>query len=402
MRYTVIIPIYNAEEKIGRALESIQTQSEKDLEIICINDGSKDNSADIVKDYAEKDKRIRLYNQQNQGAAVARNFALDLAQGEYIAFLDADDAYGDMQALEKIYEVAQANDAEICMAKIYSVTSGKRKSVDKINDMIGQRAKFQFEDFQYDFFFPTYVYKREFLNEKGIRFPVRKIYEDPLFLINAMAKASYIDCVDVEYYIYFWEKKLTFLSAEMVVSLLDGLLEEIEMAVERNWLRLKQEILNRLDTMYYDEVCLYANQPSVLKKLIQLNDYKSKNKFTIRVLRYLMEFGWNQDLHLTRKLDKLRELSVKDQRVIIYAAGGAGVDCFELNRKYHEFKLAAWVDENKAGEEIDNIIIKSVEEINTIPFDKVIVAIRDEQIYGEIVAKLMDMGVVSDKIFRWK
>lgn len=402
MRYTVIIPIYNAEEKIGRALESIQKQSEKDLEIICINDGSKDNSADIVKDYAEKDKRIRLYNQQNQGAAVARNFALDLAQGEYIAFLDADDAYGDIQALEKIYEVAQANDAEICMAKIYSVTSGKRKSVDKINDMIGQRAKFQFEDFQYDFFFHTYVYKREFLNENGIRFPVRKIYEDPLFLINAMAKASYIYCVDVEYYIYFWEKKTESISLETVEELLDGLFEVMKVTIDRDCFILKDEILNRVNTIYSEILWQYVTNPVVLNKLIQLNNFYNKERFEILILKELIKYGWNPELRFIMKLDKLKRLSVRDEQIVLYAAGGAGTDFMELNQKCKEVNLVAWIDEKKCGEKINGILIKDVGCLKNIRFDKIIVAIRDNQIYDSIVIMLLEMGIEADKILRWK
>lgn len=132
MRYTVIIPIYNAENKIGRALESVQKQTEKDLEIICINDGSEDNSGQIVQDYALNDSRIKLYSQQNKGAAVSRNFALDIAQGEYIAFLDADDAYDDKYALEKIYKIADINNAEICMAKFILLKMVKKSTFLKL------------------------------------------------------------------------------------------------------------------------------------------------------------------------------------------------------------------------------------------------------------------------------
>lgn len=402
MRYTIIIPIYNTANKIGRALESVQKQSIKDLEIICINDGSEDNSAAIVQSYIAKDNRIKLYNQSNKGAAISRNFALDLAQGEYIAFLDADDAYDNSEGLEKIYEVASSNNAEICVARIHSYVNGQKKSVDRINNIIDQKDKFKFVDFQYDFYFPTYVYKKKFLDDNRIRFPIKKIYEDPIFLITAMTKASYIYSVDVDYYNYFWEKKEATMSLETVEVLLDGLLEVMKIAVENDYFILKDEVLERIDTIYYEEICQYANRPSILKKLIQINDYSDKEQFNIQVLKYLMEFGWSQELYLTKKLNKLRGLQVKDKSVVIYAAGGAGTECYKINKKYKEFKLVAWVDVKKAGKEIGNVCIKNVECINSIQFDKIIVAIRDDQLYDEIVTKLVGMGIALKKILRWK
>ncbi|MCI8972975.1 MAG: glycosyltransferase family 2 protein [Lachnospiraceae bacterium] len=402
MRYTVIIPIYNAENKIGRALESVQKQTEKDLEIICINDGSEDNSGQIVQDYALNDSRIKLYSQQNKGAAVSRNFALDIAQGEYIAFLDADDAYDDKYALEKIYKIADINNAEICMAKIYSVKNGQKEYISKINDFASQKQKFRFEDFQYDFYCPTYIFKRTFLNDNKIRYPIKKIYEDPLFLIMALSKASYIYCVDVDYYNYFWERKETVLSLEVVKELLDGLLEVMEIAVNKNYHILKQEILNRVDSMYSEELWLHIKHPCILKRLIQLNDYSNKENFDILLLKYLIAYGQNFEWCWVKKYAKLKELSVRDQKVVLYAAGGAGVDCFELNKKYKEFELVAWIDKNKAGKIIEHTPIRNLEYIGDIQFDKIIVAIRNDQLYDEIVEKLMEMRIESNIILRWK
>lgn len=402
MKYSVIIPIYNAAEKIGRALESVQKQSLKDLEIICVNDGSKDNSADVVKNYAKEDSRIKLYEQQNQGAAAARNLALDLAQGEYIAFLDADDTYVDRCALEKIYEVANANHAEMCMAKIYSGTDDLKESIDRINDMVDQRPKFKFEEMQYDFFCPAYVFNRRFINENGVRFPLRRIYEDPLFLMTATMKAAYIYCVDVEYYHYYWEKKTTVMPLEVVEELLMGLLEIMEIALNKNYSILKKEILDRVDSIYSETLWHYADQPVILEKLIQLNSYFSKEQFSIQILQYLVAYGCKDELRFIRRLDKLKKLSVKDQLIVLYAAGGAGMGCMEINQKYNEFKLAAWIDANKCGEEIYGIPIKDIRSLNDIKFDKIIVAMRDDQVYDSIVAMLLDLGIESDKILRWK
>ena len=85
IKISVIIPIFNAERYLSDCLDSIVNQSFKDIEIICINDGSKDKSEKIIKEYAQKDKRIILFNQANKGAGPARDKGIELSRGEYIS-----------------------------------------------------------------------------------------------------------------------------------------------------------------------------------------------------------------------------------------------------------------------------------------------------------------------------
>lgn len=110
---TLIIPLFNAELYIGTCLDSIQNQSYRDFEVLIIDDGSIDSSADIVKDYVEKDGRIKYYFQENQGAAAARNKGLTLANGEHIFFVDADD-WLETNFLESFSPYFYAYDFAIC------------------------------------------------------------------------------------------------------------------------------------------------------------------------------------------------------------------------------------------------------------------------------------------------
>ena len=88
---SVIIPVYNTEKYLEECLKSVINQTLKVIEIICIDDGSTDNSPDILKEYSEKDGRIRIYSQTNKGQGAARNRGIDLAKGEYVYFIDSDD-----------------------------------------------------------------------------------------------------------------------------------------------------------------------------------------------------------------------------------------------------------------------------------------------------------------------
>lgn len=107
---TVIVPVYNVEKYLRRCLDSIIRQTYQNLEILCIDDGSIDNSGEICEQYAARDARIKVIHQENQGLSTARNRGLDTATGEYIAFVDSDD-YIAADVLEQLYQSAVSSDA---------------------------------------------------------------------------------------------------------------------------------------------------------------------------------------------------------------------------------------------------------------------------------------------------
>lgn len=107
---TVIVPVYNVEKYLRRCLDSIIGQTYQNLEILCIDDGSIDNSGEICEQYAARDARIKVIHQENQGLSTARNRGLDTATGEYIAFVDSDD-YIAADVLEQLYQSAVSSDA---------------------------------------------------------------------------------------------------------------------------------------------------------------------------------------------------------------------------------------------------------------------------------------------------
>lgn len=109
---SIIIPIYKTEKYLSRCLDSVLNQGHSDFEIICVNDGSPDNAAQILEEYVKSDRRIKLITQENQGLSVARNMGLKLAQGDYIYFLDADDAMHP-QLLEICFSFAKKHELDL-------------------------------------------------------------------------------------------------------------------------------------------------------------------------------------------------------------------------------------------------------------------------------------------------
>lgn len=114
---SVIIPAYNIEKYIGQCIDSVLSQTLKNIEIICIDDGSTDGTLEVLKKYSEKDERISVYTQKNGGASYARNFALTKAKGEYYSFIDGDDYLANDKALEIMYNKANADNLDILLYK---------------------------------------------------------------------------------------------------------------------------------------------------------------------------------------------------------------------------------------------------------------------------------------------
>jgi len=113
-KVSVIIPVYNTEKYLSEALDSIVNQTLQDIEIITINDGSKDNSLQILNTYAQRDKRIKVFSQQNQGLSATRNVGINKAIGKYIYFFDSDDILAPM-ALEKCFDKCEAENLNFCI-----------------------------------------------------------------------------------------------------------------------------------------------------------------------------------------------------------------------------------------------------------------------------------------------
>lgn len=106
VKISIIVSVFNTEKYLRECLNSLVNQTLKSVEIICVDDGSTDNSPEILEEFKAKDKRIKVIHQENFGPSVARNNALKIAQGDYIGFVDSDD-WVDLDFFEKLYNAAK-------------------------------------------------------------------------------------------------------------------------------------------------------------------------------------------------------------------------------------------------------------------------------------------------------
>ncbi|MBF4468083.1 MAG: glycosyltransferase [Methanobrevibacter arboriphilus] len=138
-KVSIIIPVHNTSKYLKKCMDSVINQKLKDIEIICINDESRDNSLEILEDYARKDKRIKIINQVNQGVSIARNTGLKIAKGEYVGFVDSDD-WIDLNFFYELYNKAKSQGADLART-FYKYEYPYKRDEEKLNKIIKKRNK---------------------------------------------------------------------------------------------------------------------------------------------------------------------------------------------------------------------------------------------------------------------
>ncbi len=181
VKVSIIVPVYNVEKYLSTCLDSLISQTLKDIEIICVNDGSTDSSLVILKDFANKDSRIKIIDKQNEGVSVARNFGIEVATGRYLMFVDSDD-YLIENACEKALNTIEQEDSDICIFGHYDLVDEKLVKSGVNKDIIeAQKQNNQtYTDFSINIW--DKIYNRNFLITNSIKFiPNLKTSEDVIF-----------------------------------------------------------------------------------------------------------------------------------------------------------------------------------------------------------------------------
>ena len=196
---SVVVPVYNSEKYLSNCLESLIQQTFCDIEIICVDDGSTDNSLEILKKYEGKDKRIKVFTQENQGVAVARNRAMGEAAGTWLAFCDSDDMVP-LNAYEKMHKKTKKSDMDIIIGNYYDINdNGEKKYIDC-------RGSYKTDLFYSLFKVPcvwTKLIRKDFVEQHLLQFKSVDLGEDVLFLADVVVKRPTFYVLSAPVY-YHW------------------------------------------------------------------------------------------------------------------------------------------------------------------------------------------------------
>lgn len=409
IKVSVVIPVYNVQEYLDKCVRSVLSQTIEGLEILFVDDGSTDNSLDILKKYQQLDARIRILSQTNQGAGNARNRAIENAGGEFVCFLDADDYWLEDTALEKLYDCAISKSVKICGGQYYIEKKGKIRSSNvyrMLGDKLNIGEKIEYAAYQYDFNYTNYIYDRDMLIKNHIFFPPYRSFEDPPFFVRAMSAAEWFCIMDVPFYCYRVGYKEIHYTEEIIVGQMQGMIDNLLFSKKRKFKKLHRltyyrmlEICDRILTKFIVEKCMgLAEKLSEANRIIEWEWLEEKCIIKERVLKPLISMSEEEKNVFGEKWPIPIEYLEVGSRIVLYGAGEVGRCYYRQIQNNGNLYLCAWVDKNYGKITETDYKLRPSKDLLSIQFDYVIIGVAEILTAMEIMDDLAMLGIPAGKI----
>lgn len=325
-KISIIVPIYNCSNFLERCLDSIINQTYTNIEIICINDGSTDNSLEILNHYTNIDNRIILINKKNEGVSVARNVGISRSTGEYITFVDADD-WLETNAIEVLYDISVENDVDVVRGNYY-INSNNEKydsigNTYELNKKVLKKDDYEFKINLVDKLLygeiPCFVWllliKKEII-QKPISFPVGiPVMEDTIFYLELLNNIESIYLSNIPIYHYFYNKQSATRAPEYYIRNIYNLLEVNKKVINLiNQSKFKDEIrIKKVNAFHASQIlnCLYL--------LYRNSGHKKTKEFMANILnnKEMIKILNNTDLRILSKYSRIFVILLKSRKKII-------------------------------------------------------------------------------------
>lgn len=324
-KISVIIPVYNQERYIAQCIDTILFQTLRDIELVCINDGSTDGSGNVLNAYAAKDQRVRVVNRENKGVGLTRNEGLAMATGEYVAFMDPDDYYPDNHVLERLYGAAKEHGAKICGGSLLVYDEEKANLIEKrlFPDKFAEEGFLDFAQFQFDYGFQRYIFDRQMLVSEGIEFPYYKRFQDPPFFIKAMTAAGRFYRISPPTYVYRWSKRFSNWDDERVLHLVSAIRDDLAIAAENKFYDLFDRTLMRVKMDFKKEIAEHQTDAvrAVMSEIMAISLDVSNRRMPDRTKRPSPLVSvvlpiYNAERYLRQCLDSLDAQTLRDMEFI--------------------------------------------------------------------------------------
>ena len=347
-KVSVVVPVYNAQKYLRECLDSITKQTLKEIEIICVNDGSTDNSLDILNEYAQKDNRFKIINQENGGSGSARNRGIDASDAEYLMILDADDFFED-NMLEYLYYTAKSDQSDVAICGFYVYDNRSFEDVQIEYPHIPENLASPVEttnvkDLLFNISAPnawTKLWKTDLIKKNKIHFGNYSYGEDAFFTWNGLAHSQKISFTNIPFIHYRWfnneqqtslcQNKLDCL-LKTFTTLYDNLIKKglYETYKQAYTLRIKTslqyEFSNNITANKRGPLCsLSKNLPQTIFRLL----FDSQKRPAVSIVLAV----YNMEKYLPKCLDSLINQTLKNIEIICVDDGSTD-DSLKLLQEY--------------------------------------------------------------------
>lgn len=315
-KVSIIVPVYNVEKYVKRAIDSLINQTFYDIEIIVVNDGSTDRSTEILKSY--NDERIRIFSQNNKGGSAARNLGIEKSTADYIMFLDADDYYH-LDCVEKAYNRIIEENTDICIYGSKFVDDGGNyiKSVvpnyNTINNLADNKSfLLNVENCTWD-----KIYKSSIIKDNNVVYPYGLNYQDFGFTFSLMRfvkSISFVDEILIEYTVgrfgnitgdvskkvfdifrivdyikelYNEKNLLDFYHDELKAVFLINIIDKLKLVVKSNNKEIKDKFINKSYDYIYYELGGFNSEYSISK---HKHDFVYFNKYILKLYMFIKRY----------------------------------------------------------------------------------------------------------------
>jgi glycosyltransferase involved in cell wall biosynthesis len=316
---SIIIPIYNTEPYLKRCIDSILNQTLKDIEVICINDDSPDNSMNILKEY--DDARIKIIDfskgykniKGNQGVSIARNEGIKIASGEYIGFVDSDD-WIDMNFYEELYKKAKENEYDIVKGGVKILNlQGEESLFLEVNEKI-KKDKYNFFSMMW-----SAIYKTSFIRENNIFFDTElKSGQVGVFLIETLKHTDKIEIINNVFYHYIrTEDSLIspYLNKEKIISRLSAIEKMLKITDNKTLFdNAKCSIVK-----YFYKNTAFETKMMVVKKMIELNFYTNITPDKLYKILQSKEINVDFPTKIIKLFNKIPLLKIQDDKIYLFS-----------------------------------------------------------------------------------
>ncbi len=413
IKVSVIVPVYNAEKYLAQCLDSILAQTLREIEVICVDDGSTDNSGKILDQYAMQDKRVKVLHRENRGYGAAMNAGLDTAAGEYVGIVESDDCILP-EMYRTLYEAADAEKPDVVKSDAYFWYEmiGYRKNTHPAHlnpyydRTLGDLDRNTFFDFYMNIW--TGIYKREFLISEKIRFHESPgaSYQDNGFWLQTLLYCKKAKWISQAFYLYRQDNEASSVKSRDKVFVMTREYEYIE------------KLLPERKDYRYLPYCYYYRMLRHRGNFLRIAD-EYKREFCEQVCRdyakyksYIKGFGgldhWLREMALDP--DRFCENAMKTRHainerlrqaksLIIYGAGHHGDRVFRglVNEGYYDTISCFAVSKVSTEREMaGKQIVKIDNAVKGNPDALVIVAvIRGSGMYMQMAKRLSELGVTE-------